>query len=122
MEYQAQDTQHTKNLQENPTTGTNVNETRQPDQDNILDTATGRHPNYTAVRKTHSCLNRKDAAAKHLARHCTLTQLDEVKIGDYLTNPEGERGLVSEIEVKIYRHESHYYFRLEHGKTLLCII
>lgn len=122
MEYQAQDKQDAKNLQEDPTSGIRVNEADQPAQDNIFRTITGHHLNYAAVRKNHSNRKRKSAVAKHMAMRCTLTQLDEINIGDYVTNSEGEKGLVSDIEVKVYRQERHYYFRLEHGKTMLYII
>jgi len=122
MEYEAQDNGDAKNLQENPRIGNKVNETEQPCPDNIFRTMAEDHLNYAPIKKNHSNRNRKDAAAKHLLRRCTPAQLEEIKIGDYITTSEGQRGLVSAIDVKTYRHERHYYFRLEQGSTLLYII
>ena len=122
MEYKVQDKRDAKNFQENPTIGNKVNESGQPGPDDLFRTMTEHHLNYVPVRKNHSNRKRKGTAAKHLLRRCTPAQLEEIKTGDYITTSAGEKGLVSAIEVKTYRHERHYYFRLKQGKTLLYII
>lgn len=51
-----------------------------------------------------------------------INQLDNIKIGDILSDEYGKSGKVCEIE-KIKRHsEYHYYFKLSKSGTILIIV
>ncbi|RBQ08921.1 hypothetical protein [Pedobacter miscanthi] len=93
------------------------------DEKNLSNTITARYPeNGTLERKNPSNRSRKTSAEKQLPKRCTAEELDKIRIGDHILTADGTKGVIADIEVKKKNSEKHYYFRLQHGKTLLYII
>lgn len=51
-----------------------------------------------------------------------ISQLDSVKIGDFLSDEYGKYGKVCEIEKVKRSGEYHYYFKLARSGTILIIL
>ncbi|MDQ0965356.1 hypothetical protein QFZ20_000759 [Flavobacterium sp. W4I14] len=122
MNCQTQDKGDTENFQDFSLHSNRAKDAIPTGQDNTISIET-RYPFiYVPVTKRHSNRSRKTAAPKFLPRNSKSNQLDEIKIGDNIIGPDGESGIVVDIQIKRYRYGTHYYLRLESRKTLLYII
>jgi len=73
-------------------------------------------------KKSISNRSRKISIIKNLPGRCTNEILHGISEGDCINTAEGIKGTVSVIYIKRYTNETHYYFTLKKGKTLLYII
>jgi len=80
------------------------------------------HPFTAPERKSASNRSRKISIIKNLPKRCTNEILESIRLGDHIYTAEGIKGIVSIIYVKRHKNETHYYFTLKKGKTLLYII
>lgn len=122
MNCQTKDKHNTENSHDFSLPSNSIIDAIPAGQGNLISNDTRHHFNYVPVTKKHSNRSRKTAAPKFLPKNSKSTQLDEIKIGDNVIGPDGESGIVVNIQIKRYRFETHYYLRLESRKTLLYII
>jgi len=48
----------------------------------------------------------------------TITQLDSIKVGDYLQDEKGNSGTVFKIDISKYRKVERYIFRIKNDGTI----